>query len=244
MAAKRMRVFAGPNGSGKTTIFKGILAENRVQLGIYVNADDIEKTLSQTNFIDFSNYQLTLKEQEVKYFFRNSLFSPIKRNEPDLYSKLSIANNIFKTTAKIDSYLAADLAEFIRQQLLMKGISFTYETVMSHKGKIDFMQQAIDSGFRVYLYYIATEDPEINVNRVNVRIAQEGHSVDPEIIKKRYYKSLENLLPAVKATNRAYIFDNSQKQARLIAEVTDGQNVVINNLFDIPNWVAQYLYQE
>ena len=244
MAAKRMRVFAGPNGSGKTTIFKGILAENRVQLGIYVNADDIEKTLSQTNFIDFSNYQLTLKEQEVKHFFRNSLFSPIKRNEPDLYSKLSIANNIFKTTAKIDSYLAADLAEFIRQQLLMKGISYTYETVMSHKGKIDFMQQAIDSGFRVYLYYIATEDPEINVNRVNVRIAQEGHSVDPEIIKKRYYKSLENLLPAVKATNRAYIFDNSQKQARLIAEVTDGQNVVINNLFDIPNWVAQYLYQE
>ena len=244
MAAKRMRVFAGPNGSGKTTIFKGILAENRVQLGIYVNADDIEKSLSQTNSIDFSNYQLTLKEQEVKHFFRNSLFSPIKRNEPDLYSKLSIANNIFKTTAKIDSYLAADLAEFIRQQLLMKGISFTYETVMSHKGKIDFMQQAIDSGFRVYLYYIATEDPEINVNRVNVRIAQEGHSVDPEIIKKRYYKSLENLLPAVKATNRAYIFDNSQKQARLIAEVTDGQNVVINNLFDIPNWVAQYLYQE
>ena len=79
MAAKRMRVFAGPNGSGKTTIFKGILAENRVQLGIYVNADDIEKTLSQTNFIDFSNYQLTLKEQEVKYFFRNSLFSPIIR---------------------------------------------------------------------------------------------------------------------------------------------------------------------
>ena len=243
MASKRMRVFAGPNGSGKTTIFKGILAENKVQLGVYVNADDIEKTLSQTNTINFSNYQLTVKEQEVKHFFRNSLFSPTKRNEADLYSKLSIANNIFKTTAKIDSYLAADLAEFIRQQLLVKGISFTYETVMSHNGKIGFMQQAINCGFRVYLYFIATEDPEINVNRVNVRIAQEGHSVDPEIIKKRYYKSLENLLPAVKATNRAYIFDNSQKQARLIAEITDGQNVVINNLLDIPNWVAQYLYQ-
>ena len=92
MAAKRMRVFAGPNGSGKTTIFKGILAENKVQLGVYVNADDIEKVLSQTSRVDFSNYQLTINEQEIKNFFRNSLFSPAKRNETDLWSKLSVSN--------------------------------------------------------------------------------------------------------------------------------------------------------
>ncbi len=36
-----MRVFAGPNGSGKTTIFKGILEEEKIQLGIYINADDL-----------------------------------------------------------------------------------------------------------------------------------------------------------------------------------------------------------
>lgn len=45
MLPKRMRVFAGPNGSGKTTIFKGLLSENEIKLGVYVNADDIEKEL-------------------------------------------------------------------------------------------------------------------------------------------------------------------------------------------------------
>lgn len=238
-----MRVFAGPNGSGKTTIFKGVLSENNVQLGVYVNADDIEKTLSQTNFIPFSDYQLNIKEQEVKEFFRLSTFSPIKRHEPELWLTIHVDDNIFTTTARIDSYIAADLAEFIRQQLLLKSISFTYETVMSHIGKVDFMQQALESGYRVYLYYIATEDPEINVNRVSVRKAQDGHTVDADILKKRYYRSLDNLLPAVKATHRAYIFDNSQKQARLIAEITDGESVVINKPNDVPNWVAQYLYQ-
>lgn len=53
---KRMRVFAGPNGSGKTTIFKGILSEKKVQLGVYVNADDIESELNKTNELDFSIY--------------------------------------------------------------------------------------------------------------------------------------------------------------------------------------------
>ena len=39
---KRMRIFAGPNGSGKTTIFKALLNEEKIGLGVYVNADDIE----------------------------------------------------------------------------------------------------------------------------------------------------------------------------------------------------------
>ena len=43
MHPKRLRLFAGPNGSGKTTILERIPKE--VNLGYIVNADDIEKTL-------------------------------------------------------------------------------------------------------------------------------------------------------------------------------------------------------
>ena len=39
MLPKRMRVFAGPNGSGKTTIFNGMLSDNNISLGVYLNAD-------------------------------------------------------------------------------------------------------------------------------------------------------------------------------------------------------------
>lgn len=236
-----MRVFAGPNGSGKTTIFKGILADNKVQLGVYVNADEIQETLARSGSIDFSSYQLNVSDEKVKAFFRFSMFSPVKRNELDLWLKISVSKNIFKITTTVESYLAADLAEFIRQQLLESGISFTYETVMSHPGKIDFLQQAIQKDFKVYLYYIATVDPDINISRVNVRVAQDGHAVPPEVVRNRYYKSLYNLKSAVKQSNRAYIFDNSQKQARLIAEITNGSDVVLNNATDTPNWVVEYL---
>ena len=45
MTAKRLRLFAGPNGSGKTTILERIPKE--VNFGYIVNADEIEKILAQ-----------------------------------------------------------------------------------------------------------------------------------------------------------------------------------------------------
>lgn len=241
MSAKRMRVFAGPNGSGKTTIFKGILGEEKIQLGVYVNADEIEQLLNKNKSLSFADFKLSITDNQIKDFFRVSQFAPVKRNEPDLWKKLHVVDNVFSADTFIDSYLAADVSEFIRQQLLQNDTSFTYETVMSHPTKIDFFEVARKRNFRVYLYYIATEDPEINNSRVNIRIAQQGHAVDPAIITSRYYKSLENLKAAVKQTNRAYIFDNSGIQANLIAEIVEGSDVKLNSAFAVPNWVAKYL---
>lgn len=239
MAAKRMRVFAGPNGSGKTTIIKSLQAE--IGFGVYVNADDIESLLKESNVLLFNNYQLDVTQQEIQQFFRTSLFAPIKRNESDLWSKLTIVDNVLHIHTPVDSYLAADIAEFIRQRLLAAGFSFTYETVMSHESKIAFLQQAKKQGYRVYLYFIATEDPEINISRVNVRVAQHGHPVAPEVIENRYYKSLKHLKEAVKNTNRAYIWDNSGTISLLIAEITDGIDVKILDIDKVPNWFVQHL---
>lgn len=239
MATRRMRVFAGPNGSGKTTIVKSLQGE--IGFGVYVNADDIESLLKESNLLLFDAYQLSVSESELQTFFKESQFAPVKRNESDLWSKLSVTENVLHIKAKVDSYLAADLAEFIRQKLLANDISFTYETVMSHESKIAFLQQARNRGYRVYLYFIATEDPEINISRVNVRVAQHGHAVAPEVIKNRYYKSLLHLKEAVKKTNRAYIWDNSGTASLLIAEITDGVDVKVIDIDKVPNWFVKYL---
>jgi predicted ABC-type ATPase len=85
----------------------------------------------------------------------------------------------------------------------------TFETVMSSEDKVAFMLKAKASGYRTYLYFVATEDPDININRVKNRVAAGGHPVPTEKIVQRYGRCL-NLLPAaIAASNRAYIFDNS-----------------------------------
>ena len=62
-------------------------------------------------------------------------------------------------------------------KLLKVRQTFTFETVMSHPGKVALLQQAQQAGYRTYLYYVATDDPEINVSRVANRVALKGHDV-------------------------------------------------------------------
>ena len=239
MFTKRMRVFAGPNGSGKTTIIKSL--QDIIPFGVYINADDIELMLKETKVLLFSSFQLYVTQDELQEFFRNSTFAPIKRNEPNLWSKFEVINNILHVKTNIDSYLAADIAEFIRKQLLKNNISFTYETVMSHKSKIDFLIYAQNHGYKVYLYFISTEDPEINISRVNVRVAQQGHFVAPETIKDRYFKSLNQLKAAIKSSDNAYLWDNSGSISKFFAEIKNGSDVQIIDVSEVPNWFLKYV---
>jgi predicted ABC-type ATPase len=91
------------------------------------------------------------------------------------------------------------------------------------------------------LYYISTNDPDINVSRVEFRVTKKGHSVSLEIIKSRYKRSLSQLQLAVSFSDRAYIFDNSGAQAELVAEITDESEVRLNFPEKVPFWVEKYL---
>ena len=239
MGIKRMRVFAGPNGSGKTTIIKSL--QDVIPFGVYINADDIELQLKESKIVLFNSFQLIISQEQLQDFFKKSTFSPIKRNEPNLWSKILVEKNVLKINTEVDSYLAADIAEFIRQQLLASQISFSYETVMSHHSKIDFLKQARSQGFKVYLYFIATEDPEINISRVNVRVAQNGHPVAPKTVTDRYYKSLGQLRQAIKNSDDAYFWDNSGSASSLIADIKEGSKVTIVDVEKVPNWFLKYV---
>lgn len=137
----------------------------------------------------------------------------------------------------VNSYVASVIADFIRQELLARKRSFSFETVMSSPDKVRLLDKAQSLGYRTYLYYVATEDPEINVSRVRNRVLNGGHDVPEDKIRSRYDRSLDLLLDAIKRTNRAYIWDNSGGQEDLlwIAEVTDGKDLEIQ-ADEIPTW--------
>ena len=51
----RLRMFAGPNGSGKSTI-KDMLPLQ--WLGVYVNADEMEKAIRSDGYLDLSSFEV------------------------------------------------------------------------------------------------------------------------------------------------------------------------------------------
>ena len=241
--ARRLRILAGPNGSGKSSVYSNLERSGGFNWGIYINADEIEKQLKENGFVDVSTFGLTHFAWDV--FIRN--YDSFVQDKHGLCSGKYlryIDNKIFVwNTDLVDSYLACYIAEYLRQAVLetVKDITFTIETVMSHPGKLEFMRQAKGKGFRIYLYFVSTSSPDINVGRVAARVQRGGHNVSEEKIRSRYIRSLENLHEAVLLSDRAYIFDNSKNKYRLIAEY-DGSTGNLSYASDeIPQWVAQYI---
>jgi predicted ABC-type ATPase len=190
-AAQRMRMFAGPNGSGKTTVQREISRQFSSHfLGVLVNPDDLEASIGGSGRLDLGEFGVRTNQLEVRDFFAHSSF--LKQHQlADAATFLRCdGNSIDFAGMKMNSYYASVLADFLRRKLLAASTSFAFETVMSEPGKVALLKEAQELGFRTYLYYLATEDPEINAWRVEMRVAEGGHSVPREKIISRYYRSL------------------------------------------------------
>ncbi len=219
-----MRVFAGPNGSGKSSIIKSITRTKvsdgkTLDFGIYVNADDIAVLLKK-NGCKFIDFKIQATKEDILRIASNS--GLINENfSLDRFSKcLLVENNHFKidkdvSAEKDDSpfeRIAQIIADYLRKKLLEKGEKFSFETVFSHESKVDIIRKAKNEGYKVYLYFISTEDPDINVYRVKVvRVGEKGHDVDEIKIRERYYRSMQLMYEAAQHCYQAYFFDNSRQ---------------------------------
>ena len=237
MNTPRLRVFAGPNGSGKSTL-KSVI--NDVLLGVYINPDEIEKEISKDGCLDLSTFKVDVKSDViVKFFEKHKLLKKALLQEESKKLKFS-DNKIYFDDINVNSYYASVCADFIRQKLLELKISFTFETVMSSHDKIELLKKAQKSGYRTYLYFIATQDPLINISRVKNRVLNGGHDVPKDKIVSRYYRSLGLLSDAIRYSNRAYIFDNSSSGRKWLAQINNGNEVELKTQ-NIPRWMEDYL---
>lgn len=106
---------------------------------------------------------------------------------------------------------AQALAEEARGEFLAQGVSFAFETVMSHPSKVEVLREARKRGYTVVIFFVALEDPRLNVERVRQRVALGGHSVPEDRIVARYERTLALLPEALNECDRAVLFDNSYR---------------------------------
>jgi predicted ABC-type ATPase len=81
--------------------------------------------------------------------------------------------------------------------------------------------------------------PEWNIHRVAEGVAQGGHNVPDEDVRRRYVRSLANASRALRIVHEGLVFDNSGSQPRLIFEMRAGQ--VLHIADEIPAWAAALL---
>lgn len=228
-------MFAGPNGSGKSTLFRQILPA--ALQGVYLNPDEIEQGIQRLGYLDLGTYGVRVGDEGILDFFRGSALVQRAKLEKAVERLAMSGQRLHFAPGTVNAYFASIASDFIRHRLLEQQVSFTFETVMSSPDKVAFLRQAHAGGCRTYLYYVATDDPIINLSRVRGRVAQGGHPVPEEKIASRYRRSLELLPAAIRVSNRAYIFDNSGGPGshRWLAEITDGRLLELKTDL-VPEW--------
>lgn len=138
---------------------------------------------------------------------------------------------------------AAREATRLRYEYLDKGVDFVFETVFSSGEKMDFLRKAKEAGFFIRIFYVCTESPLININRIAQRYLNGGHEVPISKTISRYFGSLRNLKEAIKIADRVYLYDNSVDNSapRLILRTSDGK-IAKQYTDDIPLWVKSTIF--
>jgi len=234
---KRLRIFAGPNGSGKSTLYDYLTKIKAFNSYYHINPDLIADDLCVS--LNFDNWPINFSYSELQESLKESPFQSLaKLDFTDLltYQKNRIS---LKDPSLGNSYLAAAIANFLRIKMLNSNSSYSFESVFSHISKIHELEKAKKEKFNIYLYFISTSDPLINLQRIRNRVESGGHNVPDVKIFTRYSRIMKNLYEAFKLADRAYFFDNSKEKTngsfQFFAE-KNGNKVYLSDPDSIPQW--------
>ncbi len=120
---------------------------------------------------------------------------------------------------------SAKIAEIRRMECIENNKNLIFETVFSAFDKIDFLILAQKKGYFIRLFFVGTNHPSINANRITHRVLEGGHDVPITKIISRYRKSILNCCVISNLIDRLYVYDNSEDyvEAKLLFRASNGQ---------------------
>ncbi len=122
-----------------------------------------------------------------------------------------VARNDFSYIEDADerNYLAWKECNAQRDAMLTRRVTFGFETVGSHLSKLEFIDQAHKFGYIVTVMFVATENPQINIERIANRVSKGGHGVPDEKVISRHKRTLEMLYDYYSKADNMTVWDNS-----------------------------------
>lgn len=123
---------------------------------------------------------------------------------------------------------------------LTKRTSFGIESNLCDLDTWKFLLNIQDTGYRLYVIYISTENLDTLNTRINNRVKEGGHYIRPDIVEERYYSGLKLLNHYFDRPDRLVIFDNSKIMSFEI-EMMKGEAFSPIRRESLPAWITQFL---
>ena len=119
-------------------------------------------------------------------------------------------------TTGMNNMEAAVLVAMMRYESIAKKEDFTFETVLSSEYKLNILRKAKEEGYFIKCVFVLTVDPQINIARIESRVAAGGHNVASDKVIERYYKSINNIKELLNICDIVHVYDNTKTPERII----------------------------
>jgi predicted ABC-type ATPase len=118
------------------------------------------------------------------------------------------------------------------KELLEQDKSFAFETTGAGKNYLNHLKMAKSKGYEILLVFLWLDSPEQAIKRVAQRVKQGGHHIPEDVIFRRYYAGLSNLLTHyLPIADTATIVNNSPENStrNLVAKKSSQGDIEILN---------------
>ncbi len=98
------------------------------------------------------------------------------------------------------------------------GESFAFETTLSGRSYARLIPRWREAGYHVKLIFLSLPSADLAAARVSARVAQGGHDVPEEVVRRRFDAGLRNFEDLYRGLVSSWVlYDNSGPEPRLIA---------------------------
>jgi predicted ABC-type ATPase len=123
---------------------------------------------------------------------------------------------------------AARVALGRAEQFIAAGETFSMETTLSGAAHLALARRAIDAGMTVNVMYFSVRSPEICLQRIARRVAEGGHDVAEDVVRRRFLRSFTRLGELLPLTALWRCYEASGPQPELALE-GEGPRLVLRN---------------
>jgi predicted ABC-type ATPase len=105
------------------------------------------------------------------------------------------------------------------KQLIIEKADFAFETTLTTKSYLSILGEAKRMNYEIILFYFWVNSVELALERIAERVEMGGHDVPDEVVRRRYSRSLNNLINLfIPIANYWFVVNNSQNKPELLVE--------------------------
>ncbi len=113
-------------------------------------------------------------------------------------------------------------------EFLRKGVTFAVETTLSTHSYVNLIKRAHKAGYTVELFFLWLSSPDVAVRRVAKRVAEGGHNIPEDVIRRRYDAGIRNLIETYSQIVDRWILIDNNTTSVVVAETRNGETTVFD----------------